>query len=447
MNLLNIIKIFIERGRLSGSEKKTYGQILAGQQKAFSELRAYAYANSEFYKKFHKGLFDKPLNELPVLTKKMLMENFDRIVTDKSVKVRELEEFVKNMSLNDKYKNKYIVNATGGTTGLRGLFIYDKNEWVKIIASYSRANDWGGMKVNIFTRLKIAVVSSKVPWHQSSQVGNTLKSPFIKTLRIDSTETIPEIVWKLNKFRPKILVGYPSMAFALAKEQLAGRLKINPQISFCAAEILTPNIKNTVEQAWQITPFNVYAATETAGIASECTMHNGMHLYEDLVIIENVDDNYKPVAPGNFGTRLLATVLFSRTIPLIRYEITDSVKIAEKTCSCGLPFKLIDEIQGRTEDTITLEENGSKISVHPNVFHKVLEDTVAMEWQVIQTGNNAIELRFQDKISKTKKEEILQKLYAALDSFRAKPMLTLQDNTEFMRTAIGKKILIKALKR
>jgi hypothetical protein len=39
-------------------------------------VRAYAYAQSPFYQKFHQGLMDRPLSELPVLTKAMLMEHF-----------------------------------------------------------------------------------------------------------------------------------------------------------------------------------------------------------------------------------------------------------------------------------------------------------------------------------------------------------------------------------
>ena len=69
----------------------------------------------------------------------------------------------------------------------------------------------------------------------------------------------------------------------------------------------------------------MYGATETAGIASECR-HGRLHRYEDLVIAEIVDEANRPVAPGDFGAKLLVTVLFSRTQPLIRYEMSDRVK-------------------------------------------------------------------------------------------------------------------------
>ena len=71
-------------------------------------------------------------------------------------------------------------------------------------------------------------------------------------------------------------------------------------------------------RAWHVEPFNVYAATETGGVAAECRHHHGMHLFEDLVIPEVVDNDYRPVPLGQSGDRLLVTVLFRRTIPLIR---------------------------------------------------------------------------------------------------------------------------------
>src|SRR5205814_7039319 len=116
------------------------------------------------------------------------------------------------------------------------------------------------------------------------------------------------------------------------------------------SEVLTAEARAMANDAWQVPPFNVYAATETGGIAAECGQHRGMHLFEDLVIPEVVDNDYQPVPPGHPGDRLLVTVLFSRTIPLIRYEMTDRVALASEPCPCRLPFRLLDSIDGRTDD-------------------------------------------------------------------------------------------------
>ena len=87
----------------------------------------------------------------------------------------------------------------------------------------------------------------------------------------------------------------------LASEQLAGRLTIAPEVVFGASEVLTGETRRRIQQAWGWRPLDVYAATETAGIAAECQLHTGLHLFEDLVVTEVVDGDTKPVPPGVSG--------------------------------------------------------------------------------------------------------------------------------------------------
>ena len=74
-----------------------------------------------------------------------------------------------------------------------------------------------------------------------------------------------------------MLVGYASMIRALADEQLAGRLHITPRAVNSSSEVLTGEARAMATRTWKIAPFNVYAATETGGIAAECAQHRGLH--------------------------------------------------------------------------------------------------------------------------------------------------------------------------
>ena len=140
-----------------------------------------------------------------------------------------------------------------------------------------------------------------------------------------------------------------------------------------------------MEQAWNRRPFDVYAATETAGIAAECGQHAGMHLFEDLVITEVVDDEGRPFTPGEYGSRLLVTVLGSGTLPLIRYELSDSVRmLAGPPCPCGPPFIRVGGVQGRAEEALRLRAaRGGDVLVQPNVVHRVMELLPLTGWQVV----------------------------------------------------------------
>jgi phenylacetate-coenzyme A ligase PaaK-like adenylate-forming protein len=149
--------------------------------------------------------------------------------------------------------------------------------------------------------------------------------------------------------------------------------------------VLTTETRALVARAWLVAPFNVYAATETGGIAAECSHHHGLHLFEDLVIPEVVDDAYQPVPPGQTGSRLLVTVLSGRTLPLIRYEMTDRVRLAPEASSCGLPFQRLESIEGRTDDARVLPaDGGGQVQIHPVLFHQILDLLDAGGWQVRQ---------------------------------------------------------------
>jgi putative adenylate-forming enzyme len=381
MNVATLASLLRTRAVLRSHDGWTPDELLAHQAHALAELRAYAVARSPFYRVVHRGLENAPLTALPVVTKANVMERFDDLVTDREVRLADVERHLANASATDRFRDRYRVAATGGTTGRRGIFLTDPEEWTTVLASYARAYQWAGIEAGLTHRLRMAVVSSRNPTHQSSIVGATVASRFVPTLRLDATDPLEDIAGQLNEFRPDSLVGYASILRMLAEEQLAGRLAVTPRAVMSASEVLTDETRARIRSAFGVPATNVYAATETAGIASECEQGR-LHRYEDLVIAEIVDHDNQPVPPGEFGAKLLVTVLFSRTQPLIRYELSDRVASAAGSCPDGLPYTLLAAIEGREEEVLTL----AGATVHPNVFHGVLETLPVAGWQVIAEG-------------------------------------------------------------
>jgi phenylacetate-coenzyme A ligase PaaK-like adenylate-forming protein len=76
-------------------------------------------------------------------------------------------------------------------------------------------------------------------------------------------------------------------------------------------------------------------------------------------------------------------VLFARTLPLIRYELSDQVTLAGQGCPCGRPFGLLAGVEGRSEDVLSLPSEEGLVRVHPNVFHAVLDELGVAQWQVV----------------------------------------------------------------
>jgi putative adenylate-forming enzyme len=382
-----VLAVLAYRRQLRRRDRWGRAELLGCQQRALNRLRIHAYNKSSFYRHFHAGKLDQPLTELPVLTKATLMENFHQLVTRSNLRLSDVEDYLSRLRGNELFQQRYFVSATAGTTGRRGVFLWNFAEWVQVVGSYNRAFDWAGSTAGLTHRVKTAVVSSTNPTHQSARVGASIHSRWVPTLRIDSSEPLDAIVTRLNAWQPQMLIAYASMLRLLAGEQLAGRLTIAPRFLFSASEVLTDSTRRLATTAWNRTPYNVYAATETSGIAAECDQHAGMHLFEDLVITEVVDSNNQRVPPGQYGAKVLVTVLFSRTLPLIRYEMSDSIQLAEdQRCPCGRPYALITGIQGREQEALDFPTpEGEVRSIQPIVFHHIMDAISAAGWQINQT--------------------------------------------------------------
>jgi phenylacetate-CoA ligase len=439
-----LTRILRNQRALRSHDRWSRRELEAYQAGALRELRDFAFTHSPFYKELHAGLSARPLHELPIVTKAALMDAFDRVVTDRQITRDAVQAHVATMTTAERLFDRYWVASTSGTTGLRGLFLWDEFEWATVLASYARAQDWAGVAAGLTRRVKLAVVSSRTPWHQSAVVGATADSRIVPTLRLDATDPLEQTVAKLNAFRPDVLVAYASMANALAEEQLAGRLSVSPRAVMCASEVLSEQASARITRAFGARPFNVYAATEPAGIASDCERHR-MHLYEDLVITEVVDDSGRPVPPGEFGARVLVTVLFSRTLPLIRYEMSDCVRLGRETCPCGRPFALIDGIEGRREDILEFPgAAGVRVRVHPNVFHDVLDLVQADAWQVVQEGDENLRVLLAGQPREREDAEALAKLRRALEEKGVTPSrIGLERVAAIPRSRVGKAPLVR----
>ena len=126
-----------------------------------------------------------------------------------------------------------------------------------------------------------------------------------------------------------------------------------------------PDVLDLAQQVWGATVFNRYSTTETACSGSECEHHCGMHLPEDLVVFEPVDDANRRVPTATPGHRLLITTLSNAVLPLIRYEMSDMVTVAAGPCGCGRPYARVTSIDGRREEVLRMPRcGGGRVEIH-----------------------------------------------------------------------------------
>ena len=445
MEPFTVLKIARQTRALRKNDSRPLDETLAIRDAAVGRLVEFARASSPFYAEFHEGFEERPLDELPVLTKAVMMERFDQLVTDRQIRLAEVERHLDQLPAEPLFLGRDRVCSTSGSTGRRGFFVFDRDEWATAIASFRRAAAWCGLGAPLLFG-RAAVIASGVPWHMSAQVGTSLRLPWMRLERFDAAADVEILTKRLNDLRPRMVSTYPSVGRALAREQLAGRLAINPGVVFTGSEVLTPAVRTLLEQAWGGgCVFDHYGATETGSIAAECPKHR-LHLAEDLLVVEGVDPENRPVPPGIVSDKLLVTVLFRRTQPLIRYEISDRVVFSAGGCDCGLPWRVLERVEGRDEEVLRLPAaQGGKRAVHPVVFEGILDNLPTAGWQVKSDGNDVtVLLAGADGIDP---EKVREKIHGELARRGVVPVaVNVRRVAELSRTATGKAAHVQASK-
>ncbi len=117
---------------------------------------------------------------------------------------------------------------------------------------------------------------------------------------------------------------------------------------------LPDGTRAAVRAAWGVGLADVYTAEEAGYIALQCPHHEHYHVQSEGLIVELLDDDGKPCAPGKIG-RVVVTTLHNFAMPLIRYELGDYAEAGE-ACACGRGLPVIARILGRERNILRLPD-------------------------------------------------------------------------------------------
>ena len=334
-------------------------------------------------------LDEHTLAELPVMTKDDLMANFDEIITDDRLRLDRVEAHLDGLRGTDAYLlDRYHACASSGSSGRRGVFVYDWDGWMLAFLGLFRhllrhqAGPHGGDSPS---PTRMAVLGAARATHQSATMPQTFSGTAVDMRRFPLTLPPAEIVAGLNEYRPTVLNGYPTALYPLVHAAEAGELRIAPSAVLSIAEPLLPEIRDGLRRAWGAPVLNVWGASEGVS-AGSCGQGPGLHLSDDLAIVELVDRHGRPVPPNQLAAKVYVTVLYNHTLPLIRYEITDELTALAAPCPCGSAFQLVDDPWGRLDDSFSY----AGVLVHPHVFRSALgRRRTVLEYQVRQTPAGA----------------------------------------------------------
>src|SRR6266508_327215 len=202
-------------------------QIHAAQQNGLRRLLAHAVMHALFHRRRLAGidvhrLEPADLSSLPVMTKADMMAALEEVLTDQRLTRNLVEQALAATAAEPvPILDDYVALATGGSSGQRGVHVFDRAALVGYASSLARPllarlHALGGPPPG---GLPIAMVAAVSAVHGTG-LGPAFAGPGMpfQFLPVPVTLPLPQIVERLNTLQAPIVYGYSSMLARLAAD-------------------------------------------------------------------------------------------------------------------------------------------------------------------------------------------------------------------------------------
>jgi phenylacetate-CoA ligase len=319
--------------------------------KNLRKIVAFAFENSNFYRKIYSdvGLTREhissiELKDLPFTNKKILMANFDDVVTDKRLKKRTiLQELDAHKHEKVNFFKQYEILRTSGTSGLLGIFPIEIAD-LSIIAA----------AVNHFLFSSIDYILHN--WKRCKFLNCVVKGPYAGTILshysanklmldkhlVSITDPLEAILEKVNLLKPDLLAGYSNIIRKIASENLKGTINISPKAIICSGDGVNINDRQVIQEAFGIDPIDYYATTENL-----------------FVGFKKGNDYFSILDPLCYVEKGSVTNLINKVFPIINYQTDDHMNFIEDYSEN--PFTKVILDSQRMEQEMTVINNYGKI--------------------------------------------------------------------------------------
>lgn len=363
---------YINLLRLLNNEHRSIDELINLQTTKLKKLIKHAYSTVPFYKE----LFDsngvhpedictiEDISKIPVIDKNLLVKNPYENLISKNYKIKDL-----------------IPIRTAGSNGSPYLFYIDHPFDQVRKAQFLRPYVTNGKRLLDHTVCFSVSKSASVKWYH--------RFGLMPETRIFTGEDINNQIEVLENIKPDVIQGYGSVLSLLANKIIDENILLKkPRLLFTDSELLMPDMRDSIERAFNVKVIDIYGTFETDNIAYECSSHRGYHIAIDSVIMEFLK-NGKPVNEGEEG-EITVTVLNNFAMPFIRYNLHDVGSYNNKYCTCGRTFPLMNQLEGRASDYM-LKEDGTKVSVFSLGRFSSIAPNVR-QYQIIQEDFNLFTL-------------------------------------------------------
>lgn len=394
LKLFEAKKLYRKRvPQLEAFERQPISSISNYQKSKLLKLLKYANEYSPYYhEQFRKIGVDFEadhldaeaiLKSLPVLTKADIIAHYDFIASTQ-------RESIASMP-----------HSSGGTTGTTLNFLLDQGCYLdreaEVLAYWKRHGYTVGKEKTIMFRAGVLVPKDrpiKRPWRHDYGRNLLYLSSYYA-----SPQFFDEYIQKLKVWKPKFMHALPSAAYLFACHILDRKETIPLEKVFSASEMLYPEQKKVLEQAFQCKVVDHYGHCEPGNYAAgQCNLDRyhiaASHVYTEVTEVGDI----------------LETALNNFSMPFLRYKVGDkSSGLKSSGCECGLNTPYLESIQGRDSEIIYTGDGRTVSSIG---FDQIFRSNDIVLGQIIQEVVGELILKIVPMVSFSSASE--QRLLGAL---------------------------------
>ena len=288
---------------------------------------------------------------------------------------------------------RLIAKATGGSTGVPLQFDLNPDSNDRRTASSMRGYGWAGVqpgcKQLYLWGVAVHEQTAKARWKEALYQGMHRRK-FLSTFNL-TEERFDEYLRVHNRYRPDALVAYTNSLYEFARMlDQKGAKPFSPKSIVVGAEKLHPFQRELIERVFQAPVFETYGSREFMLMGAECDRHQGMHLSQEYLLVEVLDDDGTATAPGEEGN-VVVTDLYNYGMPFVRYKNGDRAIAGWGECPCGRGLPLLKQVTGRVVDFVQ-SPDGRRIT--GLFFPHLLKDFAGVKrFQVVQDAPDHVQLR------------------------------------------------------
>lgn len=277
--------------------------------------------------------------------------------------------------------------TTSGSTGEPFRFLRSRNTFDWEVAGTFRMYGWTGYRlgdrwVHIHPR------DDSGPLRQRLSVVR--KDLLFRRLRVDDFKISPEemrmAAKRISSFKPFLIECSPIRLLEFGRYAQEVDASVPALVS--TEQRIFPFERRLAADRWRGEVYDSYGSTEAMAMASECHEHTGLHVSDELYVLEIVKDG-EHVSPDEIG-RILVTSLYHRAQPFVRYDTGDLSMPMDQDCPCGRGLSLMSTVEGRYVDVLESEEGRL---IFASGFSNWFADVEVRQFQIEQLGRTRLIIR------------------------------------------------------